>query len=123
MFALSIAIKQAVVMAAAGLGLISIAMLLARRQLITVRYALGWSAIGLAVVVGSVLGGLVPRLGRVAGMTPTAVLLALAVIILVAISIQLSISVSGLQRQLRDVVERLALSDADRDSIRKERKK
>lgn len=123
MFALSIAIKQAVVMAVAGFGLVLIAMTLARRQLITVRYALGWSAIGLIVIVGSLLGGLVPRLGRVADMTPTAVLLALAVIILVIISIQLSISVSGLQRQLRDVVEQLAIRDADLAAERNERKK
>lgn len=123
MFALSIAFKQAVVMAAGGVGLVAIAVFLAKRQLITVRYALGWSAIGLTVIVGSLLGSLVPRLGRVAGMTPTAVLLALAVIILVMISIQLSISVSGLQRQIRDLVEQLALSDANRDGVRNGRRK
>ena len=96
-------------MAIAGFGLASVAIMLARKNLITVRYALGWSAIGLLVIIGSLFTGLVPRLGRVSGMTPTAVLLAGAVVVLVAIAIQLSISVSGLQRQLRDVVQQQAL--------------
>ena len=45
-------------------------------------------------------------------MSPTAVLLVGAVVVLVGIAIQLSISVSGLQRQLRDVIEREALNNA-----------
>ena len=109
--AIATTVKQAVVMAVAGLGLCVIALLLARRHLITVRYALGWATVGLFVVVGSVLTGLIPKVGRFAGMTPTAVLLAGAVVVLVAIAIQLSISVSGLQRQLRDAVEREALDN------------
>lgn len=108
--ALAHTVKQALVMATAGLGLCFVSLLLARRHLITVRYALGWTAIGVLVIIGSLLTGLVPKVGDIAGMTPTAVLLAIAVIILVAIAIQLSISVSGLQRQVRDVIEREALN-------------
>lgn len=99
-------------MAGAGLALVALVILVARRQLITVRYALGWIFIGLLVIIGSLFAGLVPGLGEIAGMTPTAVLLVGAVVVLVGIAIQLSISVSGLQRQLRDVVEREALNSA-----------
>jgi hypothetical protein len=111
--ALTTTTKQAIVMAGAGVGLVLCAIFLARRQLITVRYALGWIAIGALVIVGSLFTGFVPSVGRVAGMTPTAVLLAGAVVVLVAIAIQLSISVSGLQRQLRDVIQRDALNHAE----------
>ena len=99
-------------MAGAGLALVALVILVARRQLITVRYALGWIFIGLLVIIGSLFAGLVPGLGEIAGMTPTAVLLVGAVVVLVGIAIQLSISVSGLQRQLRDVIEREALDSA-----------
>ena len=110
--AIATTVKQAIVMATAGVSLCVVALLLARRHLITVRYALGWTMVGVLVALGSVLTGLVPRVGRFAGMTPTAVLLAGAVVVLVAIAIQLSISVSGLQRQLRDAIEREALNNA-----------
>ncbi len=99
-------------MAGAGLALVALVILVARRQLITVRYALGWIFIGLLVIIGSLFAGLVPGLGEIAGMTPTAVLLVGAVVVLVGIAIQLSISVSGLQRQLRDVIEREALNSS-----------
>jgi FtsH-binding integral membrane protein len=69
--ALSTTAKQALVMAGAGVALVSLVVLIARKQLITVRYALGWISIGLLVI-----------------------------------------SVSGLQRQLRDVIEREALNNA-----------
>lgn len=109
-WALSVNVKQGLVMAAAGFLLCLIATALAKRHLITVRYALGWMAIGLLVILSSLLTSLVPTVGDFAGMTPTAVLLAGAVGVLVTISIQLSISVSGLQRQLRDAIEREALN-------------
>ena len=109
-FALAHTVKQALVMAAAGVGLCIVSLLLARKHLITVRYALGWTTIGALVILGSLFTGLVPKVGDIAGMTPTAVLLAFAVIILVSIAIQLSISVSGLQRQVRDAIEREALN-------------
>ncbi len=99
-------------MAGAGLALVALVILVARRQLVTVRYALGWIFIGLLVIIGSLFAGLVPGLGEIAGMTPTAVLLVGAVVVLVGIAIQLSISVSGLQRQLRDVIEREALNSS-----------
>ncbi|MEP7047220.1 MAG: hypothetical protein ABI949_11090, partial [Ilumatobacteraceae bacterium] len=48
-------------------------------------------------------------LGKVANITPTAVLLMISSLILLAISIQLSISVSLLQERLRTTAEAHAL--------------
>ena len=103
--------KQAIVLAIGGLALVAVVVVLARRRLVTTRYALGWILVAAAVVVAASLTGFVGELGTVAGMTPTAVFLALATVTLVGLALQLSISVSGLQSQLRDVVEALALSE------------
>jgi hypothetical protein len=101
--------KQAIILAAGGAALIFVVFLLARRRLMTTRYALGWMLIGLLVVLGAFVTNLVGEIGDVAGMTPTAVFLAVATIVLLAIALQLSISVSGLQSQVRDVAEDQAL--------------
>jgi hypothetical protein len=101
--------KQALILAAGGAALIVLIVMLARRRLMTSRYALGWMLIGLLVVFGAFLTNLVGEVGEVAGMTPTAVFLAVATIVLLAITLQLSISVSGLQSQMRDLAEDQAL--------------
>jgi hypothetical protein len=106
---MSTGMKQALVLASGGLLLILAVALLGRRRLMTVRYAVGWMAIGLLVVIGAFMTNIVGEVGDVAGMTPTAVFLAAATILLVVIAIQLSISVSGLQAQVRELAETAAL--------------
>jgi hypothetical protein len=101
--------KQALILALGGAALIFVVFLLARRRLMTTRYALGWMLIGLLVLLGAFVTNLVGEVGRIAGMTPTAVFLAVATIVLLAIALQLSISVSGLQSQVRDLAEDQAL--------------
>ena len=101
--------KQALILAAGGGMLIAIVLALARRRLMTTRYALGWLSIGLLTLVGASATSAVGEVGRVAGMTPTAVFLAVATIVLVAIALQLSISVSGLQSQVRELAESHAM--------------
>ena len=82
---------------------------LARRRLLTTRYALGWLGIGALVALAAVSMPFVGRLGKLADITPTAVLLMISSIFLLAISIQLSISVSQLQERLRTTAEAHAL--------------
>jgi hypothetical protein len=101
--------KQALVLAAGGCVLAGVIIWLVRHRLVTTRYALGWLAIALFVVLSAVFSGLVSEVGDLAGMTPTGVLLGIATVVLVAIAIQLSISVSGLQSQVRDLAESNAL--------------
>lgn len=101
--------KQALILAAGGGVFISLVLVLARRRLMTTRYALGWLSIGLLTALGASVTNAVGSVGHVAGMTPTAVFLAVATIVLVAIALQLSISVSGLQSHVRELAETQAL--------------
>ena len=108
---MSTGVRQALVLAAGGVALAAVIVVLVRRRLISTRYAVGWLAIAVLVILGAAFTSAVSEVGDVAGMTPTAVFLAGATILLLAIAIQLSISVSGLQSQVRDLTEANALLD------------
>ena len=106
---MSAALRQGLLIAVGGILLAATAVTLARRRLITLRYALGWLAIAVTTIVGAAAARLVTPLAKVFSMTATGVLLASATALLVAIALQLSISVSGLQAQLRELAEAHAL--------------
>jgi len=106
---MSTTVKQALVLAFGGLGLAVVILRLARRRLLTTRYAFGWLGVGVLVVLAAAAMPFVSDLGRVANITPTAVLLMVSSAVLLAISIQLSISVSLLQERLRSTAEAHAL--------------
>lgn len=101
--------KQALVLAIGGILIMLFVLRLARRRLLSTRYAIGWLVVGLLVAVAAALMPFVGRLGRLANMTPTAVLLTMSSILLLAITVQLSISVSLLQERLRTTAEAHAL--------------
>lgn len=101
--------KQALVLAIGGLVILLFILRLARRRLLTTRYALGWLGVGALIALAAVLMPFVGRLGRLANMTPTAVLLTISSVLLLAITVQLSISVSQLQERLRSTAEAHAL--------------
>lgn len=106
---MSAALRQGALIAVGGLLLGVAAVTLARRRLITLRYALGWLAIALVTLVSAAAASLITPIARLFSMTATGVLLASATVLLVAIAVQLSISVSGLQAQLRELAEAHAL--------------
>ncbi|MFM2071331.1 MAG: hypothetical protein RLZZ623_1594 [Actinomycetota bacterium] len=101
--------KQAFVLALGGLLIAAFILRLARRRLLSTRYAVGWLGICALVAIAAALMPFVGRLGRLANMTPTAVLLTMSSVLLLAISVQLSISVSLLQERLRSTAEAHAL--------------
>ena len=103
------AFRQGALIALGGVLLAAAAVTLARRRLITLRYALGWLAIAVTTLIGAAAASLVTPLAELFSMTATGVLLAGATVLLVAIAVQLSISVSGLQAQLRELAEAHAL--------------
>ena len=107
--AMSTTAKQALVLAIGGLVIMSFILRLARQRKLSTRYAIGWLVVGALVAVAAVLMPFVGRLGRLANMTPTAVLLTMSSLLLLAISVQLSISVSLLQERLRTTAEANAL--------------
>lgn len=101
--------KQALVLALGGFCIFGAILWLARKRLLTTRYALGWLAVGLLIAIAALMMPFVGRIGRFANITPTAVLLMMSSLLLLAISVQLSISVSLLQERLRDTAEAHAL--------------
>ncbi len=107
--AVSFGLRQALLIAAGGLVLLVVTGVLARKQRISLRYAIGWTMIALFGVVGALLTPLVEPLSELFGMSPTGLLLATASVVLLSITILLSISVSGLQTQVRDLAEAHAL--------------
>lgn len=120
---MSVGLRQALILAASGILLVVVIIALVRRRLITTRYALGWLAIALFVVLGAAFTNAVSSVGDISGMTPTAVFLAVATVVLLAITLQLSISVSGLQAHVRDITESQALLEShstDREPARRE---
>jgi len=104
-----------------GFAFIGVIAWLARRELITLRYAAGWMFVGGLAVVGSIVTPLIEPLAELFGMSPTGVLLGVATVTLLAIAVQLSISVSGLQSQLREVAESAALLSGEVEELRQPR--
>jgi uncharacterized membrane protein len=107
--AVSFGLRQALFIAVGGLLLLILTAALARRQRISLRYAIGWTMIALFGIVGALLTPLVEPVSELFGMSPTGLLLATASVVLLSITILLSVSVSGLQTQVRDLAESHAL--------------
>jgi hypothetical protein len=82
---------------------------IARRQLISFRYTIGWLGLCAVTLLGALLVPVVEPIARFLRVDPFTVVCGSAFLILLAICIQLSISISGLQRQLRQVNEIVAL--------------
>ncbi|MGD9996111.1 MAG: DUF2304 domain-containing protein [Ilumatobacteraceae bacterium] len=101
--------KQALVLAVGGLLIMAFILRLARRRFLTTRYAIGWLGVGAFIAAAAAMMPFVGRIGRLANMTPTAVLLTMSSVLLLLISVQLSISVSQLQERLRTTAEAHAL--------------
>ena len=106
---MSTTVKQALVLALGSVAIVLVILRLARYRLLTTRYTLGWLGIGTLGGLAAVTMPFVGRVGKLANITPTAVLLMISSLLLLAISIQLSISVSLLQERLRTTAEAHAL--------------
>jgi len=92
---------------------------LARRQLLSFRYAVGWLVLA---AVGLLAGLLIPIVGPAADwlrIEEFTLVAAVAVVLLLVVCVQLSISISGLQQQVQRLAEEIAIlrgtprSDAD----------
>jgi hypothetical protein len=87
----------------------SFILVIARRQLISFRSTIGWLGLCAVTVLGALLVLIVEPEARFLNFDPFTVVGGSAFLILLSICIQLSISISGLQRQLHDVNEVVAL--------------
>jgi hypothetical protein len=97
--------------AIAAIALIVASVVLYRGKFLSVRYFVGWVVVGASLGVGSLVLALVH--GRVSSEVLTVGLVSLGLITLLGLLVQLSISVSGLQRQLRQVAQAVALLGAN----------
>ena len=82
---------------------------IARRQLISFRYTIGWLGLCIVTFLGALLVPVVEPIATFLKVDTFTVVGGSAFIVLLVICIQLSISISGLQRQLHDVNEVVAL--------------
>lgn len=95
-----------------GSGIFAVAIYtLAKRQRLSFRYAAGWMLLAIMGIMIGVLRWTVSPISMFLGITQIAVLSSVAVVLLICICVQLSISISGLQSQLRDIAEAIALID------------
>lgn len=81
---------------------------LARRQLLSFRYTVGWLVLAALGVFAGIAIPLVAPVAHALGVSPAALLAVSAAVLVLAISIQLSISISGLQQQNRTLTEELS---------------
>ena len=89
--------------------------ILARRQMLSFRYAAGWLVLLTLTALSGILIPLTRPLAKSLSTTPGVLVSGLAILILVVICIQLSVSISGLQKQVQRLAEELALHEVKSD--------
>ncbi len=82
---------------------------LTKRQQISFRYTVGWFVVFFISATAGLFVPLVLPIAELLQISTSMVFVGIVVIALLLISIQLSISISGLQRQLQDLAENVAL--------------
>lgn len=81
---------------------------LARKGLITFRYAIGWMGISFVLLAAVFLSGTFESLAEDFNVSTGVFVSISATVLLLAITVQLTISISGLQERTRRLVEELA---------------
>jgi hypothetical protein len=100
---------QAIITAIVAVVGATLVIKLARRQLLTFRYAAGWLTLLSLTALSGVVLPLVSPLAESVSTTPGVLVSAAAIAILILICIQLSVSISGLQKQVQKLAEDAAL--------------
>lgn len=100
---------QALLVALGGLGLLVVVFLLARRGLLSLRYALGWMAVSMLLLGAALLLVLIGGISHSLPITPTGLLAGVGLAFLLAVCLQLSISLSGQQEAIRELSKSNAL--------------
>ena len=100
---------QLTLVGAAGVVMFALVFWLSRRQLLSLRYALGWMGVSSLLVLAAIVLGLVGGISTSLPVTPTGLLSAVGLGFVLLITLQLSISLSGLQEAIRDLSEANAL--------------
>lgn len=101
--------KQALLVAGGAVVMFSIVFALSRRGLLSLRYALGWMAVSVLLVLAAIGIGLIGGIGKSLPFTPTGLITVVGLGFLTMIALQLSISLSGHQEAIRELSEANAL--------------
>jgi hypothetical protein len=101
--------KQALLVAGGAVVMFSIVFALSRRGLLSLRYALGWMAVSVLLVLAAIVIGLIGGIGKSLPFTPTGLIAVVGLGFLTMIALQLSISLSGHQEAIRELSEANAL--------------
>ncbi len=81
---------------------------LARKGLITFRYAVGWMGISLVLLAAVLISGTFESLANYFNVSTGVFISIAATVLLLGITVQLTISISGVQERTRRIVEELA---------------
>jgi hypothetical protein len=100
---------QSGLVAMGGIGLLVVVFLLARRGLLSLRYALGWMAVSLLLLGAAIVLLLIGGISHSLPITPTGLLAGIGLAFVLAVCLQLSISLSGQQEAIRGLSEANAL--------------
>lgn len=99
-------------MAALGVGLGVIILLLVRRDHLYIRHGLFWMAVALVSVVLGIWPNLVDRIGEATGVAyPPALLLLVAIMMLIIRAVIVDIAFTRLRREIRLLNQRIALME------------
>jgi hypothetical protein len=100
---------QSLLVAIGGLGLLGGVFMLARRGLLSLRYALGWMAVSILLLGAAAVLVLIGGISHSLPITPTGLLAGVGLAFLLVVCLQLSISLSGQQEAIRELSEANAL--------------
>ena len=93
----------------------TLVIILARRQMLSFRYAAGWLVLLTMTALSGILIPVTRPLAESLSTTPGVLVSGMAILIIVLICIQLSVSISGLQKQIQKLAEELALKEINAD--------
>ena len=100
---------QLSLVAAGGVAMFALVFWFSRRQLLSLRYALGWMGVSALLILAAIVLALVGGVSDSLPLTPTGLLSALGIGFLLLITLQLSISLSGHVEAIRELSEANAL--------------
>lgn len=106
---MSPATTQTILAVAAGAICLVAVVIMGRRRRLSLRFTAGWSLLGLSTIV---FGAITPFLDEIApalNMSPVGLVLVVSVSLVLLILFMVSVSVVGLQRDIQDLVEEIAL--------------
>jgi len=102
--------RQVLVAFTAGLVLLGSVTYLSRRGRLSFRYSFGWILVAGTGIVGGTFAPFARPVAELLGVSTAALLTYLVLLFTILISVQLSISISGIQKQIRQLAEEIAIA-------------